>query len=513
MVEGRDVPDARPSCAPCWPAEAHRIGLGRTADGMDVPLGSPGAVPTVRPSARLRVMLAAGEGRRTGHHTNKVLLPLAGRRVFTWSIQWARLLPEVCRTTVLVIREQDRDTGDAPPSTARSGPPDVEVVVGGDSRHGSEWEALQVAGSRHRGRRDRRRRRSTTPRARWPLTTMFADVIDTASTHGRVRDPGRDQGQLAALDGGDPRPTGWWPCRPRRRSARGRCSTPTDVAEADGFIGTDTASCIERYTDEPVLASTATRATSRSPSPTTCSWPSGSWRRPAGTCPVAARSTHRTAGCDVAPGPHPHRRRLVSVELADLHCETCDRVTEHELHYSGRLLESMRCTRLRHPPRRPHARHAAGVPRRTSSSGWSASRAGWCGGSPDPGGYARQLPRAIARQPAEVPRRATVDLRATDPAGSRRVRARTRRADLVDALEQVHGRAMLDATTQQRRRTSSTSPRARSQVTIAAKSCTGGGSSGEAAASRCAGTTTAVRPPRRVPRGRSCPGSDRRPPS
>ena len=34
----------------------------------------------------------------------------------------------------------------------------------------------------------------------------------------------------------------------------------------------------------------------------------------------------------------------MSVELADLHCETCDQVTEHELHYSGRLLESTRCT-------------------------------------------------------------------------------------------------------------------------------------------------------------------------
>src|SRR5688572_32827998 len=87
-------------------------------------------------------MLAAGEGRRSGHHTNKVLLPLAGRRVFTWSIESARRLAAVTRT-VLVIREEDRD---AVMSTIdrELGPPDVTVGVGGDSRHGSEWQALQA---------------------------------------------------------------------------------------------------------------------------------------------------------------------------------------------------------------------------------------------------------------------------------------------------------------------------------------------------------------------------------
>ncbi|MEI2821715.1 MAG: 2-C-methyl-D-erythritol 4-phosphate cytidylyltransferase [Marmoricola sp.] len=87
-------------------------------------------------------MLAAGEGRRVGHDTNKVLLPLAGRRVFTWAIRWARHLPHVVHT-VLVIREQDRPTIEA--SLAREvGPPEVTVVVGGDTRHGSEWNALQA---------------------------------------------------------------------------------------------------------------------------------------------------------------------------------------------------------------------------------------------------------------------------------------------------------------------------------------------------------------------------------
>ena len=34
----------------------------------------------------------------------------------------------------------------------------------------------------------------------------------------------------------------------------------------------------------------------------------------------------------------------MSVESADLSCEHCETTTEHELHYAGRLLESVRCT-------------------------------------------------------------------------------------------------------------------------------------------------------------------------
>ena len=38
----------------------------------------------------------------------------------------------------------------------------------------------------------------------------------------------------------------------------------------------------------------------------------------------------------------------MTIEHADLTCERCDLVTEHELHYAGRLLESVRCTRCGH---------------------------------------------------------------------------------------------------------------------------------------------------------------------
>jgi 2-C-methyl-D-erythritol 4-phosphate cytidylyltransferase len=193
-------------------------------------------------------MLAAGEGRRSGHHTNKVLLPLAGRRVFTWSIRWARLLPEVCRT-LLVIREQDRDL--VTRTLEREvGPPDVEVVVGGDSRHGSEWEALQVlAPAIEAGEIDV----VVIHDAARPLagTDMWADVIAAAARWGGAI-PADDHGQLAALDGGDPPGQRVVAVQTPQAFAARPLLDAYRRADVDGFVGTDTASCIERYADESV---------------------------------------------------------------------------------------------------------------------------------------------------------------------------------------------------------------------------------------------------------------------
>jgi 2-C-methyl-D-erythritol 4-phosphate cytidylyltransferase len=193
-------------------------------------------------------MLAAGEGRRTGHHTNKVLLPLAGRRVFTWSIRWARILPAITHT-VLVVREEDRDVVQAAVSRELD-PPAVQVVTGCDSRHASEWMALQalqpaiVAGEVdvvviHDAAR--------------PLagTALFEAVILAAVEHGGAI-PVRDQLHLTSL-GADQRslervvavqtPQAFL-AQPLLEAYR--------QADADGFVGTDTASCIEEYTEVPV---------------------------------------------------------------------------------------------------------------------------------------------------------------------------------------------------------------------------------------------------------------------
>ena len=144
-----DSEDARPGLTALreasWLAEA-RMTAARI--GVDAAYAA-GARADPPPRVRLPAACRAGDARRlarvvgSGTHTNKVLLPLAGRRVFTWSIRWARELPQASRTP----------SWSSASRTARScsrtldrevGPPEVQVVVGGDSRHGSEWAALQA---------------------------------------------------------------------------------------------------------------------------------------------------------------------------------------------------------------------------------------------------------------------------------------------------------------------------------------------------------------------------------
>jgi len=92
----------------------------------------------------------------------------------------------------------------------------------------------------------------------------------------------------------------------------------------------------------------------------------------------------------------------VSVELTDLHCETCDRVTEHELEYTGRLLDSVRCTvcgaHLEVPARDMLPSYLADLEQRVvSKPGRMLRRA-----LRDPLGFVRQLPGAMVRQPAKI---------------------------------------------------------------------------------------------------------------
>ncbi|GAA5135168.1 IspD/TarI family cytidylyltransferase [Alloalcanivorax gelatiniphagus] len=203
------------------------------------------------PSARAAVvMLAAGEGRRSGHHTNKVLLPLAGRGVFTWPIESARRLATVTHT-VLVIREEDRETVMAT-LDREVGPPEVVVVAGGDSRHSSEWQALQaLAPAIEAGEIDV----VVIHDAARPLavTSMFASVIEAALEHGGAI-PVRDQGHLAALEeDGDEPPDRVVAVQTPQAFRAGPLLEAYRLADADGFVGTDTASCMERYTEVPVL--------------------------------------------------------------------------------------------------------------------------------------------------------------------------------------------------------------------------------------------------------------------
>lgn len=193
-------------------------------------------------------MLAAGDGTRAGHHTNKVLLPLAGRQVFTWSIRWARLLPGVAHT-VLVVRDSDVE-GVRITLDREVGPPEIDVVVGGDTRHASEWAALRAleplitAGEVdvvviHDAAR--------------PLASseLFAQVIAVAAEHGGAI-PVREQRGLVGIGGTSVPDESVVTVQTPQAFAAGPLLAAYRRAHDDGFVGTDTASCMERYTEVAV---------------------------------------------------------------------------------------------------------------------------------------------------------------------------------------------------------------------------------------------------------------------
>jgi 2-C-methyl-D-erythritol 4-phosphate cytidylyltransferase len=192
------------------------------------------------------VLLAAGSGARVGGDVNKVFLPLAGRRVFTWSLRWATELPNVARVLLVV---SERDVGLAHAVLAREAPSiDVELVIGGASRHGSEWEALQVlAPAIEAGELDV----VVIHDAARPLagTATFADVIEAAASHGGAL-PVRPQPSLVAVDTGQETGSAEVVAVQTPQGFRaGDLLSAYRAADADGFIGTDTASCVERFCD------------------------------------------------------------------------------------------------------------------------------------------------------------------------------------------------------------------------------------------------------------------------
>jgi 2-C-methyl-D-erythritol 4-phosphate cytidylyltransferase len=198
------------------------------------------------------VVLAAGLGTRVGADGNKAYLPLAGRSMVTWSLTAVTQVPEIART-VLVYRRGERDlahdtvTAELPAAT-------VELVEGGNTRHGSETNVL-----------------------RYLANDIESGAVDVVVIHDGARPlAGRDMfltalsvarefgGAIPALaipDVVQQRPAGIESTSGRGRLVR--VQTPQafrsrpllrayEAAAAHGFEGTDTSSCVEKYTDEQV---------------------------------------------------------------------------------------------------------------------------------------------------------------------------------------------------------------------------------------------------------------------
>jgi 2-C-methyl-D-erythritol 4-phosphate cytidylyltransferase len=194
------------------------------------------------------VLLAAGSGSRVGADVNKVLLPLLGRPVLDRSVGLVAALPSVVRV-VVVHRAQDLSEVTAVVSARL---PQALLVEGGSSRHASEWQALQaLAPQVDAGEIDVVAVHDT---AR-PLATaqLFSAVIGAAHARGGAV-PVRPQPGLLATLPGSAAPRSPVAVQTPQAFRATELVAAYRAAEREGFEGTDTAACIERYTDLRVEA-------------------------------------------------------------------------------------------------------------------------------------------------------------------------------------------------------------------------------------------------------------------
>lgn len=198
------------------------------------------------------VILAAGSGSRVGAGVNKVLLPLDGLPVLAHSLLTVLGLSEVDPVLVVCRAGEEEQVADALGPVL--GTREVMLVPGGATRHGSEQAALDVLAPRiesgevdivvvHDG-------------ARAVATAgLFEQVIAVAGEAGGAV-PTVELVGLLPRDTHDDLPAGdlvgvqtpqafrAGPLLEAYRSARG-----------DGFDGTDTAACLERYQPDLVIVS------------------------------------------------------------------------------------------------------------------------------------------------------------------------------------------------------------------------------------------------------------------
>lgn len=190
------------------------------------------------------VLLAAGSGTRVGSAVNKVLLPVGGISMLARSVRTVLEVAGVHRV-VLVVRPEDRDAvRDA--VSPHLGAHDLWVVDGGTQRHDSEWQALRtLAAEIQDGEIDV----VAIHDAARPLAhqSLWRSVIDTAAAHGGAI-PTCGVPQLSRRNG-ELGPHGLVAVQTPQAFRARELLDAYRYADADGFVGTDTAACLERYTD------------------------------------------------------------------------------------------------------------------------------------------------------------------------------------------------------------------------------------------------------------------------
>ncbi|MFC7458398.1 2-C-methyl-D-erythritol 4-phosphate cytidylyltransferase [Brachybacterium sp. GCM10030267] len=200
------------------------------------------------------VVLAGGSGSRVGAGINKAFLPLAGRSIASWALNTLATVEGV-GILVFVVRPDDLEHARFVAGRETDEPP--EIITGGDTRQESELLALRHLADRiDTGAVD---------------TVLIHDAARPLVSHGlaaAVLHAARESGgAVPGMPAVDIAPVG----RPGRLAAGDgfrpdslvRVQTPQgfhaatildayEAAARDGFVGTDTASCAEAYTDTRV---------------------------------------------------------------------------------------------------------------------------------------------------------------------------------------------------------------------------------------------------------------------
>jgi 2-C-methyl-D-erythritol 4-phosphate cytidylyltransferase len=192
------------------------------------------------------VVLAAGSGARVGADVNKVLLPVGGVPVVARSVATACRVPGV-RRVVLVVRDGEQEAVRAAvephlPDTA----PEVAMVVGGATRHASEWAALDLlAPDIESGGLDvvamHDAARPFAGVALYEAVLATADRLGGAIPVARLRD-------LVAVDGSQ-LPDHLVGVQTPQAFRAADLLTAHRSALADGFEATDTAGCLAAYAE------------------------------------------------------------------------------------------------------------------------------------------------------------------------------------------------------------------------------------------------------------------------
>ncbi|WP_091629379.1 IspD/TarI family cytidylyltransferase [Amycolatopsis saalfeldensis] len=199
------------------------------------------------------MVLASGAGTRVGAELNKVYLPVAGRRVVAWSLAAFAAVADV-GVLVLVIRPQDEVLADEV-LAAHPGP--VEIVTGGATRQASELNALRHLASRIA---DGSVDAVLLHDAARPLASpeLIADVLAQTREHGGAV-PGLAADDVVAVTSrtvAGETVSARVPGAIRVQTPQGFRAQPLlaayEQADAEGFLGTDTASCMERFSALPV---------------------------------------------------------------------------------------------------------------------------------------------------------------------------------------------------------------------------------------------------------------------